>query len=165
MVTTHPAPKRAFPPVPGTRVLIVETRYYPDIAEELLTGVLQLAEEVQAETEILTVDGSLEIPATVAIALDAAERQGKPYDAVVALGCVIRGETSHYDVVAGESARALMDISVSRQIPVGNAIITTENMEQALERARVSQMNKGRGALEAALVVLNIKRRLANQTT
>jgi len=107
------------------------------------------------------VPGALEAPATIAIALDAAEKAGRPYDAVVALGCVIRGETGHYDIVAGESARALMDLAVARRIPLGNGILTVENEAQALARARVSEMNKGGGAAEAALAVLRHKRALA----
>ena len=86
------------------------------------------------------------------------EQRGKPYDAVVALGCVIRGETGHYDIVAGESSRALMDLSVARRIPLANGILTVENDEQAWARARVGEMNKGGGAVEAALAVLRIKR-------
>ncbi len=89
----------------------------------------------------------------VAILLDTGD-----YDAVVTLGCVIRGETGHYDIVAGESARALMDLSVDRKVPLGNGILTVETEEQAWARARVSEMDKGGGAAEAALAVLAIKR-------
>ena len=145
-------------PVPGARVLVVEARFYDDIADELLRGARHAVEAAQATVDVLTVDGALEIPATVAIALDAAEKAGRPYDAVVALGCVIRGETGHYDIVAGESARALMDLSVERRIPLANGILTVENDEQAWTRARVSELNKGGGAVEAALAVLRIKR-------
>lgn len=145
------------PPVPGARILVVEARFYDDIADELLRGAREVAEAAQAKVDVLTVDGALEIPATVAIALDAAEKAGNPYDAVVALGCVIRGETGHYDIVAGESARALMDLSVARRIPLANGILTVENDEQAWTRARVNELNKGGGAVEAALAVLRIK--------
>jgi 6,7-dimethyl-8-ribityllumazine synthase len=110
--------------------------------------------------DVLTLDGALEIPATIAIALDAAEKAGRPYDAVVALGCVIRGETGHYDIVAGESARALMDLSVERRIPLANGILTVENDKQAWTRASVNELNKGAGAVDAALAVLRIKRQL-----
>jgi 6,7-dimethyl-8-ribityllumazine synthase len=146
------------PPVPGARILVVEARFYDDIADELLRGAHGVGEAAQASMHVLTVDGALEIPATIAIALDAAERAGRPYDAVVALGCVIRGETGHYDIVAGESSRALMDLSVARRIPLANGILTVENDEQAWTRARVSELNKGGGAVEAALAVLRIKR-------
>jgi 6,7-dimethyl-8-ribityllumazine synthase len=145
------------PPVPGARILVVEARFYDDIADELLRGAYGVVEAAKATMDVLTVDGALEIPATIAIALDAAEKAGKPYDAVVALGCVIRGETGHYDIVAGESSRALMDLSVARRIPLANGILTVENDEQAWTRARVSELNKGGGAVEAALAVLRIK--------
>jgi 6,7-dimethyl-8-ribityllumazine synthase len=148
------------PPVPGARILIVEARFYDDIADELLRGARAVVDKAQARADILTVDGALEIPSTIVIALDAAEKAGKPYDAVVSLGCVIRGETGHYDIVAGESSRALMDISVDRAIPLANGILTVENDEQAWTRARVNELNKGGGAVEAALAVLRIKRQL-----
>jgi 6,7-dimethyl-8-ribityllumazine synthase len=147
-------------PVPGARILVVEARFYDDLADELVRGALEVIAAAQATAEVLTVDGALEVPATVAIALEAAERAGRPFDAVVALGCVIRGETGHYDIVAGESARALMDLSVQRRIPLGNGILTVENEGQAWTRARVSELNKGGGAAEAALAVLRIKKKL-----
>ncbi|MFJ5489045.1 6,7-dimethyl-8-ribityllumazine synthase, partial [Hansschlegelia beijingensis] len=108
---------------------------------------------------VATVPGALELPATIAILLDAAEAKGDPYDAAVALGCVIRGETSHYDTVANESARGLLDLSVARRIPLGNGVLTVENEVQARVRARVSEMDKGGGAAEAALTMLRLKRR------
>ncbi|MBF9233986.1 6,7-dimethyl-8-ribityllumazine synthase [Microvirga alba] len=160
MVSHSSKPAAARPPVPGARILIVEARFYDDIADELLRGARGVAEAAQAKTDVLTVDGALEIPSTVAIALDAAEKAGRPYDAVVTLGCVIRGETGHYDIVAGESARALMDLSVARRIPLANGILTVENDEQAWTRARVNELNKGGGAVDAALAVLRIKRNL-----
>jgi 6,7-dimethyl-8-ribityllumazine synthase len=111
--------------------------------------------------EIITVPGALEIPAAVAIALDAAEANGKPYDAVIALGCVIRGDTIHFEIVSMESSRALMDLAVARKIPLGNGIITVNNEAQAWQRARASELNKGGDAARAALAMLRIKRRLA----
>ncbi|WP_230531932.1 6,7-dimethyl-8-ribityllumazine synthase [Microvirga roseola] len=160
MVSHSAKPQSSRPPVPGARILVIEARFYDDIADELLRGARGVAEEAQAIVDVLTVDGALEIPATAAIALDAAAKAGRPYDAVVALGCVIRGETGHYDIVAGESARALMDLSVARRIPLANGILTVENDEQAWTRARVNELNKGGGAVEAALAVLRIKRNL-----
>jgi 6,7-dimethyl-8-ribityllumazine synthase len=157
MVSHSAKPLNQRPPVPGTRILVVEARFYDDIADELLRGARDAAEAAQAQVQVLTVDGALEIPATIAIALDAAQAAGRPYDAVVALGCVIRGETGHYDIVAGESSRALMDLSVARRIPLANGILTVENDEQAWTRARVNELNKGGGAVEAALAVLRIK--------
>jgi 6,7-dimethyl-8-ribityllumazine synthase len=160
MVSHSAKPQAARLPVPGVRVLVVEARFYGDLADELLRGARAAAEEVQATIDVLTVDGALEIPSTIAVALDAAEKAGKPYDAVVALGCVIRGETGHYDIVAGESARALMDLSVARRIPLANGILTVENEQQAWTRASVNELNKGGGAVDAALAVLRIKRKL-----
>ncbi len=150
-------------PLHGARVLIVEARFYDDIADELLRGACAALAAAQAEVEVLTVPGALEIPATLAIALDAAEWAERPYDAAVALGCVIRGETGHYDIVAGESARALMDLAVAKRLPLGNGILTVENDAQAWTRARVGELNKGGGAAEAALTVLRIKRRLSEE--
>ena len=149
------------PAVEGARVLVVEARYYEDLADELLAGARAAIEAAGAEATVLTVPGALEIPSAIAIALDAAHAAGRPYEAVVALGCVIRGETGHYDIVAGESARALMDLSVARALPLGNGILTVETEAQARARARVAEMNKGGGAAEAALAVLALKRVLA----
>ena len=108
--------------------------------------------------------GALEVPPALAIALDAAAAAGAPYDAAVALGCVIRGETFHFEIVAGESARALMDLAVARRLPLGNGILTVENEAQAWTRARVGELNKGGGAAEAALAMLRLKRRLTEET-
>jgi 6,7-dimethyl-8-ribityllumazine synthase len=151
--------RRNLAPVPGARVLIVEARFYDDLADELLRGARAVLDAAQARTDVLTVPGALEIPSTLAMALDAAAAAGAPYDAAVALGCVIRGETFHFEIVAGESARALMDLSVERKLPLGNGILTVENDVQAWTRARVNELNKGGGAAEAALAVLRIKRR------
>ena len=145
------APKPADPALAGARILVVEARYYDALADELLAGARAAIEAAGAHATVVTVPGALEIPAAVAILAD-------DYDAVVALGCVIRGETGHYDIVAGESARALMDLSVQRRLPLGNGILTVETEAQALERARVAEMNMGGGAAEAALAVLALKR-------
>lgn len=145
----------------GARVLIVEARFYDGLADELLAGAREVLDKAGARVDVLTVPGALEIPSTIVIALRAADEAVQPYEAVVALGCVIRGETGHYDIVAGESSRALMDISVAYAMPLGNGILTVENEAQAQARARRGEMNKGGGAAEAALAVLAIKRRLS----
>ncbi len=145
-------------PMEDARILIVEARYYTELADELLKGALQALKAVSAECTVVTVPGALEIPSTIAIMLESASAHGKPYDAVVALGTVIRGETYHFEIVSGESARALMDLSVAYGIPLGNGILTVENDDQAWARARVSDGNKGGGSAEAALCVLRIKR-------
>jgi 6,7-dimethyl-8-ribityllumazine synthase len=141
---------------------VVEARYYEDLADELLRGVMGVLDAAQTSVEVFTVDGALEIPAAAAILLEAAEESGMPFEAVIALGCVIRGDTGHYDIVAGESARALMDLSVARRIPLANGILTVENDAQAWTRARVNELNKGGGAAEAALAVLRIKRQVGS---
>lgn len=146
--------------VAGARVLIVEARYYERLASELLSGAKDVCASAGVSAEVLTVPGALEIPAAIVIACDAAAKSGRPIEAVVALGCVIRGETTHYEIVSGESSRALMDIAVSRGLPLGNGILTVENESQAWARANREDQNKGGGAAEAALSVLAIKRRL-----
>lgn len=145
-------------PLTGARVLIVEARFYDDIADELLAGARQAVEAAGATSDVISMPGALEVPTAIAIALDAAAAAGKPYDAVVALGCVVRGETYHFEIVAGESSRALMDLAVARKVPLGNGILTVENDEQAWVRARVNDGNKGGGAAEAALALLRLKR-------
>lgn len=147
--------------LPGVRVLVVEARYYEGIADELLAGARAALAAAEADVEVVTVAGALEIPAMIAIAVATGEAKGRPYQAAIALGCVIRGETGHYDIVAGESARALMDLSVAKRLPLGNGILTVETEAQAWARARVAELNKGAGAAEAALDVLRQARRLA----
>lgn len=147
--------------VTGARVLIVEARFYDDIQDALLDGAVAELKAAGAIHDVITVPGALEIPATIAIAVDAAEKSGKPYEAAIALGCVVRGDTFHFEIVAVESSRALMDLSVDLRLPLGNGIITTNTDEQAWARARVSELNKGGDAARAALATLRIKRRLA----
>ncbi|WP_051661347.1 6,7-dimethyl-8-ribityllumazine synthase [Bosea sp. 117] len=160
-----PRPPRAsdaVAPLGSARVLIVEARFYDDIADELLTGATAALAAAGASYEVVTVPGALEIPTAIAIALDAGEASGRPYDAVVALGCVVRGETYHFEIVAGESSRALMDLAVARRVPLGNGILTVENDEQAWARARVDNGgDKGGGAVLAALALLRLKRGIA----
>jgi 6,7-dimethyl-8-ribityllumazine synthase len=140
----------------GARVLIVEARYYEAIADALLAGATRALQQAQVEWTVVTVPGALEVPQAVALSLEAAG--DKPFDGVVALGCVIRGETSHYDIVAGESARALMDLAVARKLPVGNGILTVDTEEQAWARARPEGQDKGGVAAAAALALIRLKR-------
>ena len=146
--------------VAGARILVVEARYYEDIADTLLRGARRVLRDARANFDIVTVPGALEIPAAIMIGLRAADAREQPYDGVVALGCVIRGETSHYDIVAGESARALMDISVALDMPVGNGILTVDTDAQAKARARLTGEDKGGGAARAALTLVRLKRKL-----
>ncbi|MGO4402672.1 6,7-dimethyl-8-ribityllumazine synthase [Bosea sp. RAF48] len=157
------ADKAATPAVEidGARVLVVEARFYDKLADELLAGAVAVLEEAGCRVDVVTVPGALEIPSAIVIGLRAADEAVDPYEAVVALGTVIRGETGHYDIVAGESSRALMDLSVAFALPLGNGILTVENEAQARARANRSDMNKGGGAAEAALAVLRYKRSLA----
>jgi 6,7-dimethyl-8-ribityllumazine synthase len=142
------------------RILVVEARFYDDVADLLLKGASRALKKAGAAFDQVTVPGALEIPPAIAIALAAAERKGRPYDGVVALGCVIRGETSHYDIVAGESARGLMEIGIRCQLPVGNGILTVDTEAQARVRARPDKWDKGGGAARAALALVRLKRGL-----
>lgn len=160
------ADEAATPAVPldGARVLVVEARFYDKLADELLEGALAVLDAAECRYDVVTVPGALEIPSAIVVGLRAADETVDPYEAVVALGTVIRGETGHYDIVAGESSRALMDISMSYALPLGNGILTVENEAQAWARANRSEMDKGGGAAEAALAVLRYKRSLAEQS-
>ncbi len=139
----------------GIRLLIIDARFYEDLADELFRGAAEAITRAGAEFDRVSVPGVFEIPAALAMALEGAEH----YDGYVALGCVIRGETTHYDVVAGESARALMDLAIEESLALGNGILTVENDEQAWARARVSDQNKGGAAAEAALAMVALRAR------
>jgi 6,7-dimethyl-8-ribityllumazine synthase len=145
--------------ISGARILIVEARFYDDIQDALLEGALAEIKKAKATHEIITVPGALEIPAAVVMALDSAEDSGEDFDAVIALGCVIRGDTIHFEIVSMESSRALMQISVDRAFPLGNGIITVNTEAQAWARARKNELDKGGDAARAALAMLRIKRR------
>src|SRR5580704_2759866 len=144
----------------GSRILIVEARYYDEIADALLAGAKKALAEADAQFDVLSVPGALEIPTAIAIAVDAAQRKRKPYDGAVGLGCVIRGETIHFDIVSDLSAQGLMELSVERRLPIGNGIITVENEAQAFARARLEEQDKGGGAVRAALALIDIKQKL-----
>ncbi len=146
----------------GARILIVEARFYDDIADALLAGATKALKEAGATFDCLSVPGALEIPTTIAIALDAAPRR-RGYEGAVALGCVIRGDTIHFEIVSHQSARGLMELSVARKIPIGNGIITVDNEAQAWARARAEEQDKGGDAVRAALALIGIKRRLGKR--
>ena len=145
--------------VAGAKVLIVEARFYDGIADALLAGAKAMFERAGVDCDVISVPGALEIPAVVAIANTAEQRAGRTYEGYVALGCVIRGETTHYDIVAGESSRALVDLAVGSGLAIGNGILTVENDEQAWERARSDRLDKGGGAAAACLAMIAIRRR------
>ena len=150
-------------PVIGARILMIETRFHEKIVEELVAGALDRLEMAHVKFEPIAVPGALEIPIAAAIALDAASNAGLPYDGIVALGCVIRGETEHFEIVSHQSARALMDVAIARKVALGNGILTVESEEQAWTRARRSEGNVGGHAASAALALVRIARSRAGR--
>jgi 6,7-dimethyl-8-ribityllumazine synthase len=141
-------------------ILIVEARFYAHIADALLDGATAALEKGGARFERLTVPGALEIPAAIAIAARAGEHGGQSFDGFVALGCVIRGETYHFEIVANESARGLMQLGIDHGLCIGNGILTVETENQALERAAVDDGDKGGDAARACLALVNARHRL-----
>jgi 6,7-dimethyl-8-ribityllumazine synthase len=139
-------------------LLVIDARFYVDIADRLYAGACAAMTAAGASHDRLSVPGVLEIPQALAMALKAGESGGTRHDGYVALGCVIRGETSHYDIVAGESARALMDLAVAHQLAFGNGILTVENRGQA--ELRAGERDKGGDAAAAALAMVAHRRRL-----
>ncbi len=137
--------------------LIVEGRFYDAIGDRLLAGAKAALEAAGASYDIVTMPGALEVPAAIAIAVDAAAAAGHPYGGAVALGCIMRGETYHFEVVSNESARGLMDLAIRRGLPVGNGILTVENEAQASARAERSQGDKGGEAAKAMLALWRLK--------
>ncbi len=135
-------------------ILIVEARFYTDIADALLAGAEAALKKVDAAYEIVSVPGALEIPGAIGFAADA----GKGFDGYLALGCVIRGETTHYDIVAGESARGLMTLTMDRGLAIGNGILTVENDDQAWARARMEEKDKGGEAARTCLRMIELQR-------
>lgn len=133
-------------------VLILEARFYGDLCDELAKGAIAAIERAGATWERHAVPGALEIPGAIAAAAKA-----KRFDAYVALGCVLRGETTHYDIVANESARGIMDLTMTG-LAIGNGILTCESEAQAWARARVAEMDKGGGAADAALAMVRFQR-------
>lgn len=142
------------------RLLIVEARFYDDLADELLRGASDVLSAHGAEFDVVSVPGALEIPGAVALAHGAGRSAaGLPYDGYVALGTVIRGETYHFEIVSNESARGLMDLTVREGVCLGNGILTVEDEDQAWARARVNEGDKGGGAARAALDMISLRRR------
>ncbi|MGY6636590.1 MAG: 6,7-dimethyl-8-ribityllumazine synthase [Erythrobacter sp.] len=135
------------------KFLIVEARFYAHLNDMLIAGARGALEAAGHEVEVLTVPGALEIPGAIALAAEA-----DLYDGFVAIGVVIRGETYHFEIVAGESARAIMALTMDG-IAIGNGILTVENEAQALVRADPAQKNKGGEAAKAALALLDIASR------
>ena len=142
----------------AVKLLIVVAPYYRDIADNLVAGAKAKAALVGAEVEVLEVPGALEIPPAIAMASRLAE-----FDGYVALGCIIRGETTHYDTVCNDSSRGLMMLGLGGSC-IGNGILTVENRDQAVVRADPADQDKGGGAALAALHLIAISRKWAGQT-
>lgn len=140
------------------KLLIVVAPYYKDITDNLVAGARAVAQAAGAETEVIEVPGALEVPTAVAMGARMTE-----YDGFVALGCVIRGETTHYDTVCNDSSRALTLLGL-QGICIGNGILTVENREQAVVRAEPEGQNKGGGAAAAALHLVALSRKWARRT-
>src|SRR3984893_14113932 len=137
----------------GPRAPLVRPPFYDDIQDALLEGAVTELKAAGVGHDVITVPGALEIPAAIAIALDAAEKNGKPYDPGMALGCVVRGDTIHFEIVSMESSRGLMDLAVAKKFPLGNGILTVNTEEQAWAPARANDLNKGGDAARAALAM------------
>jgi 6,7-dimethyl-8-ribityllumazine synthase len=151
---------KAFSTPESAHILIVEARFHDALADALLDGATAALKDAGATWDVITVPGALEIPAVISMALDAAEDEGTEYDGFVALGTVIRGDTYHFEIVANESSRALMDLAVEESLAIGNGILTTENEEQAWVRARRTEGDKGGFAARAALTMVAVRERL-----
>jgi 6,7-dimethyl-8-ribityllumazine synthase len=143
-----------------SNILIVEARFYAHISDMLLDGATAAIEKAGAHFERISVPGALEIPTAIALAARGGEHGGKSFDGYVALGCVIRGETYHFEIVASESARGLLDLGINNGLCVGNGILTVENERQALSRAAVDDGDKGGDAARACLALVGIRTRL-----
>lgn len=161
MVNTYPTARYsvndlAFAKAP--HIAIIEARYYTDLSDMLLAGTTSTLSSISATFDVITVPGSLEIPFALQTAI-----LSKKYDGYVVLGSVIRGETTHYETVCNESNRGVMDVSLKHNAPIGNAILTIESMEQAIDRADPKRMNKGGGAAEAMLHMLFLQQKLGTK--
>ena len=141
-------------------VLIVEARFYSHISDALLDGATAALEKGGARFERIAVPGALEIPAAIAFAAKAGEGAGQRFDGFIALGCVIRGETYHFEIVSNESARGVMELGIHHGLAIGNGILTVENEEQAMARAARDQLDKGGDAARACLALINTRARL-----
>jgi 6,7-dimethyl-8-ribityllumazine synthase len=137
------------------RLLVVEARFYDDLSDALLEGAKAALDVAEASYDVVTVPGALEVPGAIAMAME-----GGRYDGYVALGVVIRGETHHFDIVANESARGIMDLTTRKKASIGNGILTVENEEQAWVRARIGDGDKGGFAARAALTMIALKKML-----
>jgi len=141
-------------------LLLVEARFYDDIGDFLAEGAMAALTAAGATYERVTVPGALETPAAVRLAAETGR-----FDGFVILGCVIRGDTYHFEVVCNESARGLMTLALADGLAIGNGILTVNDRDQALDRARPDRQNKGGGAAEAALALIRLRRQFAEKPT
>ena len=155
--TSEPMAKKSGDPV-RAHVLIIEARFYEAIAEFLVEGAAAELSARGVTYERITVPGALEIPQVLAAACAARSAGRRAFDGAIALGCVIRGETAHYDIVCNNANHWLMDVATRQDVPVGNGILTVENEAQALARAQGGAAGKGGDAARACLALIEIKR-------
>lgn len=143
------------------RILIVESRFYDDLSDELLAGARDALEAHGIDYDVVTVPGAFELPAAIAMAEDASNRPvGVKYDGYIALGVVIRGETTHYDYVCNESARGLMELSYTQRLAIGYGVLTVEDEDQAWARARRSEGDKGGTVAKVCLSMIGLRKAL-----
>ena len=142
------------------KVLLVCSPYYKDITQNLIKGAIKVLRSNSIEYKIINVPGALEIAPSIKIYSEKFSKETL-FDGFVALGCVIRGETYHFEIVSNESARALSDLSITYSLPIGNGILTVENKEQAIERSDPLKLNKGAGAALACLSLINHKNNIS----
>ena len=143
------------------KILVVEARYYAHIADELMKGAVAALDKAGAAHDRIAVPGAFEIPAAIRLAAKSANG----YAGYVALGCVIRGETSHYDLVCGECARGIQRLALEDGLAIGFGVLTVENEAQALARAMVDRKNKGGEAVRACLAMIELKSRFGAAAT
>ncbi len=133
------------------KIAVIIANFYHEITDQLYQGAREIADAHGISHDVFFVDGALEIPPSISIL-----HKNHDYDGYLALGCIIRGETYHFEIVANESARGIMDLGVLFQAPIGNCILTVENLAQAQARADINQMNKGGDAMRALIALLKI---------
>ena len=135
-------------------ICLISAPYYKDITDDLIKGALNVLKKINADTKIVEVSGALEIPTAIKL-------MENKFDGFIAIGCVIRGETTHYETVCQESSRGLMDLAIYRNLAIGNGILTVENTEQAWERADINRKDKGGDAARAAMAMAAVAKRYA----
>ncbi len=148
----------------GPHVMVAEATFYPDVLAQLVSGATAALDAAGASYERFQVPGAFEVPAAISVAAGSAGSKAgqQPFDGYLALGCVIRGETSHYDHVCGESARALQSLAYERGLAIGFGILTVENRGQAMQRADPGRRDTGGGAARACLEMIKLKQQFAS---